>query len=134
MEIIPYSGKLIKKQYWRKITGYNKLSSSNNKRNVKVVRFGANKPRRPWRLRLAPRLRLARLASPMKLWCRFKDAYMKMMLKLANTSGTGSVFGRKRIPGARDAKMGYSRTEFENRLILEIYKSMVPSLELGYNK
>ncbi|GFP85336.1 hypothetical protein PHJA_000677300 [Phtheirospermum japonicum] len=73
----------------------------------------------------------------MRLWCRFKNAYMKMMLRLANASGTSNAanaFGQKRIPKARDAPMNYSRTEFDNRLVLEIYKSMVSSLELGYNK
>ncbi|KAL6507502.1 hypothetical protein OROGR_023697 [Orobanche gracilis] len=134
MEIIPY-GRRIKRQWKKRL--YNKLSATNDG-NVKIVKLGTSrnrdsKPRHPWRLRLAPKLRLARLqASPLKLWCRFKNAYMKMMLKLANT---GNVFGEKRIPDARDLPTAaYSRTEFENRLVLEIYKSMVASLELGYNQ
>lgn len=127
MGINPFSGSLGKKQWKRR--GYNRITPTNRK-NVKIVRFGtANK--RPWRLRLAPKLRVMRLASPMKLWFRFKNAYMKMMLRISNT---GNLFGDKRIPQARDAPMAYSRSEFENRLVLEIYKSMVASLELGYNK
>ncbi|KAL6587845.1 hypothetical protein OROMI_000823 [Orobanche minor] len=135
MEIVPY-GRRIKRQWKKRL--YNKLSAT-NKGNVKVVKLGTyssnsgSKPRRPWRLRLAPKLRLVRLqASPLKLWSRFKNAYMKMMLKVANTA---NVFGEKRIPTARDLPTAaYSRTEFENRLVLEIYKSMVASLELGYNQ
>ncbi|KAK6151009.1 hypothetical protein DH2020_015941 [Rehmannia glutinosa] len=66
-----------------------------------------------------------------------ENAYVNMMLRFANNSGSSNsvnVFGVKRIPKARDAKMAYSRTEFENRLIFEIYKSMVASYELGYSK
>ncbi|KAI3462565.1 hypothetical protein Pfo_019228 [Paulownia fortunei] len=136
MEVIPFNGNLVNRRWRRR--GYNRLSPT-NRRNVKIVRFGTgnSSSKRSWRLRLAPKLRLIRLASPLKLWCRLKNAYMKMMLRLANTSGTsnsGNFFGAKRIPKARDAPMDYSRTEFENRLILEIYKSMVASIELGYNK
>ncbi|KAL8532063.1 hypothetical protein ACS0TY_008609 [Phlomoides rotata] len=129
MKIMPFRGSFSKRQ-WRRRGGYNRLSSP-NKTKVKIVRFGTGK--RLWRLRLAPKLRLFRLASP--LWVRFKNAYVKMMLKLANTTGTSNspnVFGAKRIPQARPEPVPYTRTEFENRLVLEIYKSMVSSLELGY--
>ncbi|KAH6799293.1 hypothetical protein C2S51_035777 [Perilla frutescens var. frutescens] len=132
MEIVALSGN----RRWRK-RGYNRLSPT-NRRTIKIVRLNDGS-KRSWRLRLVPKLRLMRLASPVKLWYRFKNAYMKMMLKFANITGTShaaaNVFGAKRIPKAREAPpMAYSRTEFENRLILEIYKSMVASLELGYNK
>ncbi|GFP96978.1 hypothetical protein PHJA_001841900 [Phtheirospermum japonicum] len=118
---------------WRK-RGYNRLSPT-NRRNVKVVRFGNSK--RSWRLRLAPKLRLIQLASPLKLWRRLKNAYLNMMIRFAGNSGSSNAvnaFGVKRIPKARGAPMAYSRSEFENRLIFEIYKSMVDSFELGYNK
>ncbi|KAL8034441.1 hypothetical protein ABFX02_12G028500 [Erythranthe guttata] len=141
MEITPFRGQ------WRRKAGYNRISPT-NRRNVKTARFGTGNSsgggggggKRPWRLRIGRKLRLMRLAaaSPMKLWYRFKNAYMKMMLSLSETAGTsnsGNVFGTKRIPKAREAApMAYSRSEFENRLVLEIYKSMVASLELGYNK
>ncbi|KAL1566621.1 hypothetical protein AAHA92_02209 [Salvia divinorum] len=134
MEITALNGSPVMRR-WRK-RGYSRLSPT-NRRSLKVVRL--NSPKRSWRLRLTPKLRLVRLASPMKLWCRFKNAYMKMMLRFANITGTSgaanTAFGTKRIPNkAREAPMAYSRTEFENRLVLEIYKSMVASLELGYNK
>ncbi|KAK6151018.1 hypothetical protein DH2020_015950 [Rehmannia glutinosa] len=123
------------RRQWKR-RGYNRLSPT-NRRNTKVARFGAANSKRSWRLRLAPKLRLIRLASPLKLWSRLKNAYVNMMLRFANNSGSSNsvnVFGVKRIPKARDAKMAYSRTEFENRLIFEIYKSMVASYELGYSK
>lgn len=131
MEIVPFSGSFSKRLQWRR-RGYSRLSSA-NKTKVKIVRFGTGK--RLWRVRLAPKLRLIRLGSPLKLWFRFKNAYVKMMLKLANTTGTSNspnVFGAKRIPQARPEPTPYTQTEFEKRLVLEIYKSMVSSLELGY--
>ncbi|KAI3451792.1 hypothetical protein Pfo_008457 [Paulownia fortunei] len=130
MEIIPFTGR-----QWRR-RGYNRLSPT-NRRNMKVAKLGAGKSKRSWRLRLAPKLRLIRLASPLKLWYKMKNAYMNMMLRFATNSGSSNsvnVFGVKRIPKARNAPMAYSRTEFENRLIFEIYKSMVASFELGYTK
>ncbi|KAL8472636.1 hypothetical protein ACS0TY_029733 [Phlomoides rotata] len=123
MEIMPFST--------RRRSGYNR-SSPKNRRNLKVARLGAEK--RSWRLRLAPKLHLA---SPVKLLYKLKSVYTSMMLKLATNSGSSNstnVFGTKRIPESREAKMGYSRTEFENRLVFEIYKSMSSSLELGYTK
>ncbi|KAL0343384.1 UNVERIFIED_CONTAM: hypothetical protein Sangu_1225800 [Sesamum angustifolium] len=129
---IPFGGSL--RRQWRR-RGYNRLSPT-NRRNLKLARLGAAR-NRSWRLRLAPKLRLIRLASPFKLWHKLKNAYMNMMLRFAASAGysnTASVFGAKRIPKARGAPMAYSRTEFENRLVLEIYKSVVASLELGYSK
>ncbi|KAL8472634.1 hypothetical protein ACS0TY_029093 [Phlomoides rotata] len=116
----------------RRRSGYNR-SSPKNRRSLKVARLGAEK--RSWRLRLAPKLRLA---SPVKLWYKMKSVYTNMMLKLATNSGSSNsnnVFGAKRInPESGDGKMEYSRTEFENRLVFEIYKSISSSLELGYSK
>ncbi|KAL8472635.1 hypothetical protein ACS0TY_029732 [Phlomoides rotata] len=132
MELIPFAGSLSRQ--WRRRSGYNRLSPK-NRRSMKVAQFGAGK--RSWRLRLAPKLRLLRLASPVKLLYKLKSVYTNMMLKLATnigTSNSNNVFGTKRIPKSRDAKMEHSRTEFENRLVFEIYKSMSASLELGYSK
>ncbi|GER35603.1 phytochrome interacting factor 3 [Striga asiatica] len=119
----------------RRKRGYNRLTLS-SRRNLKVSKLGGSK--RSWRLRLTPKLRLVRLASPLRLWRRLKNAYMNMMLKFAGNGSGGAnavnAFGVKRIPKARGVPMAYSRTEFENRLIFEIYKSMVDSFELGYQK
>ncbi|KZV20387.1 hypothetical protein F511_41551 [Dorcoceras hygrometricum] len=131
MEIIPLTKSLSRQ--WRR-RGYSRLSPT--RRSLKTARFGGNL-KRSWKVRVARKLRLVRLVSPLKLWHRFKNAYMNMMLRLANGShmaNSGNLFGEKRIPKARDLDVNYSRSEFENRLILEIYKSMVASLELGYNK
>ncbi|XP_051126841.1 uncharacterized protein LOC127248521 [Andrographis paniculata] len=126
MEIIaPFTGSL--RRQWRR-RGYNRLSPSRNRRNLRVEKLGAGNTKRfSWRFRLGRKLRLA--ASPARLWWRMKNAYVNMMLRL----GAPNAFGNKRIPKAREGPpMAYSKTEFENRLVFEIYKSMVSSFELGY--
>ncbi|CAI9758414.1 unnamed protein product [Fraxinus pennsylvanica] len=118
---------ILQRQWKRK--GYYRLSTANRK-NVKVTRFGAGNIKRSWRIK---KFRF-RLPSPLKLWYKFKNAYMNMMLKMAVNSGSDKTFGAKRIPKARQPSLPHTNTEFENRLIYEIYKSMVTSLELGYTK
>ncbi|XP_057779586.1 uncharacterized protein LOC130998171 [Salvia miltiorrhiza] len=129
MEIIQFASSM------RRRRGYNRLSPKNRSK-MQVARLGGA-TKRSWRVRLAPKLRLIRAASPLRLWSKLKNAYMNMMLRVAENSGssnTANVFGSKRMPKARGAPATYSNTEFENRLIFEIYKSMVSSFELGYNK
>ncbi|KAL2499453.1 Uncharacterized protein Adt_25003 [Abeliophyllum distichum] len=130
MEIIwnPLSGGF-RRQWKRRGYSYYRLSTANRK-NVKVTRFGTGNTKRAWRIK---KLRF-RLPSPLKLWYKFKNAYMNMMLKMSINSGSEKTFGVKRIPKARELKVNQSNTDFENRLIYEIYKSMVASMELGYTK
>ncbi|XP_051117319.1 uncharacterized protein LOC127242028 [Andrographis paniculata] len=135
MEIIPFARK------WRRSRAYSRLSPT-NRRNLKVARLGTadadRQKRRPsWRLRLSRKLRLKSVAPPARLWNRFRNAYMKMMMRLAEVSGTsngGDVFGDRRSGSRSGMTYNYSRAEFENRLVLEICKSMAASLELGYHK
>lgn len=96
---------------------------------------GGKRERRGWKIRAIPKLRL-KFLSPLNLWAKIKIAYMDMMLKLAGKAGalngTGvSVYGGKRIPQARKASLVYKDQEFENRIIYEIYKSLVVSMELN---
>ena len=100
---------------------------------MKMVRFGG-KQRRFWRIRQIPKLHLS-MVSPLKLLAKLKNAYMSMMLNLAGSVGAmsaGNGFGGKRIPKARQVLIAYSNEEFDQRLVLEIYKSMIASRELGY--
>lgn len=89
-------------------------------------------PKRAWRIKVAPKLRFKMgtlSSSPLKLWRKLKNGYVNMMLNLAN-DGT-NVFGQKRIPKARQLPpVSYSPSEFEKRLVFEIYKSLVASREL----
>lgn len=97
-------------------------------KKMKMIRA----PKRAWRIKVAPKLRFKMgtlSSSPLKLWRKLKNGYVNMMLNLAN-DGT-NVFGQKRIPKARQLPpVSYSPSEFEKRLVFEIYKSLVASREL----
>ncbi|KAL1824130.1 hypothetical protein ACET3Z_010908 [Daucus carota] len=111
--------------------GYTKVSDDENteRKNMKVVKFGANSNKRGWKVRVAKKLKLKMKLSPLKLWKKIKTGYVNMMLNLGN--GGASSFGQKRIPQARQLQITYAPSEFENRLVLEIYKSLVASRELN---
>uniref|UniRef100_A0A5B7A7E7 Uncharacterized protein n=1 Tax=Davidia involucrata TaxID=16924 RepID=A0A5B7A7E7_DAVIN len=120
------------KRYWRR-RQYQRLDgAAKSRKNVKIIKIGGSPRRRFWKIKAIPKLRLKIIASPLKLWTKFKNAYMNMMLNLAGNVGTlntGNVFGGKRIPKARQV---YSTTdEFENRLLFEIYKALMASKELA---
>lgn len=102
------------------------------KKTTKTIRLGGGSPRRRWRIKVVPKLRLKFvLLSPLRVWRKIKNAYVNMMLTLADNQ---NVFGEKRIPKdrrRRQASVAYSSAEFDNRLVLEIYKSLVASRELA---
>ncbi|XP_022849398.1 uncharacterized protein LOC111371568 [Olea europaea var. sylvestris] len=131
MEMIPSSSNGSFNNKTRRKNGYTytRLSTGN------TIRLGAgSKEKRSWRIKIHRRLRL-KFSSPLKLWCKLKNAYMNMMLRLARNTGSGiNLLGSKRIPKARQIPNGYSRTEFENRLVYEMYKNMVASYELSSHR
>ncbi|CAL9073057.1 unnamed protein product [Musa textilis] len=122
--------------YWRR-RKYQKLespSSPGHKKAKKVTRLGAVRGTRRWfvRLRRSFRFRI-RLPSPARLLVRLRDAYVDCMLAMAGkapglSTQKGPEVWSKRIPTARSAKT--SSGEFQRRLVLEIYKSLVVSGEL----
>lgn len=72
------------------------------------------------------------IASPLRLWTKFRNAYIRKMNNLAGKVGSlnnESAFGTKRIPNKarQGARVVYSSEEIEDRLVLEIYKVLVAS-------
>ncbi|KAK1357477.1 Phytochrome interacting factor 3 [Heracleum sosnowskyi] len=119
------------KRYNRKRpAGYNGTFDGRRK-SVKTVTLGGS-PKRSWRMKTVPKLKFKLiLSSPMKLWRKLKNGYMNVMLNLGSSSSAdGSA--QKRIPKARQSsRVTYTNTEFDNRLVFEIYKSLVTSHELA---
>ncbi|XVF71559.1 hypothetical protein PTKIN_Ptkin12aG0047900 [Pterospermum kingtungense] len=121
------------KRYWRR-KQYQRLNGevANNKKSIKVTRIRGGS-RRFWRIKAIPKLRW-KIASPIKLLTKLKNAYMNMMINLVGNVGslnTENTFGGKRIPKARKVPTAYSSSEFEERLVYEIYKSLVATRELS---
>ncbi|XP_075475766.1 uncharacterized protein LOC142511528 [Primulina tabacum] len=120
--------------YWRRkgYNSYQRVNSNRRKRKMRVVELGSAavegsvRRRRFWRIRLTPRLNLKlRAFSPKKLLFGLRDAYVNMMLKIANTSVISSGFGSSL---AENGVAGFGMRplkEYDDRMILEIYKSIV---------
>ncbi|KAE8654979.1 hypothetical protein F3Y22_tig00117034pilonHSYRG00360 [Hibiscus syriacus] len=126
----PIPGNL--KRYWRR-RRYQRLYGGEARKNIKVTRMGG-RSQRFWKIRATPKLRWKMMiASPMKLLTKLKNGYMNMLLRLGGSVGYLSAkneFGGKRIPKARKVALGYSTSEFDQRLLYEIYKNLCPALEL----
>ncbi|KAL2896277.1 Asparagine--tRNA ligase [Bienertia sinuspersici] len=134
MDIIskPFNGR----NYWRK-KGYTLLDGASDiKRNIQVVKFDGEKNntrkslRRFWRVKRGLKFRGLKkvIWSPKKLWSKFKNGYVNMMLKMAGEVGQidgGSEFEKKRVSQAKQVQVKYkNQEEFEARLVIEIYKSL----------
>lgn len=113
-------------------SGYNARHVRGGGRKMKTVRLGGS-PQRAWRIKSSPKLKLkVILVSPFKLMKKLKNAYLNMMLTISGGGGDGSTFGDKRVPKARHVPIASSTSEFDRRLVLEIYKSLVVSRESAY--
>ncbi|KAM0933248.1 hypothetical protein DsansV1_C36g0231891 [Dioscorea sansibarensis] len=150
MELEAFPAKFCKgvRSYWRR-RKYTKLESISGSKSsgVRVVRLGggdgtraqnqhqSTTRRRFWRLKRAIKLRI-KSWSPFHLMAKLRDAYIEAMLRLAGKgSGLSIAAGSeplwdRRIPRSRTVKTG--RTEFEQRLIFEIYRSLVLSGEIPH--
>ncbi|XP_049410892.1 uncharacterized protein LOC125874113 [Solanum stenotomum] len=104
------------KCYWkrRRRGGYERLNGSGCRRKNRV---GLGRGRF-WKINLKPRpnLKLRRF-SPKKLLLNMRDAYVNMMMKIANSrcmsSGIGGGFGTRQLK------------EYDEKMLVEIYKSMI---------
>lgn len=74
------------------------------------------------------------MLSPIRLLARLRDAYVNAMLGLASkgsgfsTTNGPEAYWTKRIPQSGSTRLG--STEYEKRLIAEIYKSLAASGEV----
>ncbi|KAI3449429.1 hypothetical protein Pfo_006094 [Paulownia fortunei] len=117
------------KGYWRR-KGYERLNAGGRKRKTRVVELGSSadgstRRRRFWRIKLTRRLKLKLRFSPKKLLLGLRDAYVNMMMKIANSRVIGSGFGGG-YPS--DGVTGFGLRpikEYDERTIVEIYKSIV---------
>lgn len=130
MEIIsrPFNGE----NYWKK-KGYSLLNGATvPRRKIKVVQVAGGgvgeerrRRKRLWRLRKAPKL-----MTPKSMWRKFKEGYVKFMLSLSGDVDGESGFTAKRITSAGKLRLPSAKhdaTDFERRLVLEIYKSLATS-------
>jgi len=117
---------VMKIRYWQKSRGYERLDGSAKKaksggRNVKRVKFDRTKKRRFWRIKIVPKLRVLKKASPKKFLTWLRDAYVNMMLSFANSRVIESSYGF----GEYGYGSGLASREYDEKKLVEIYKSML---------
>jgi hypothetical protein len=71
-----------------------------------------------WRIKVKPKLKALKMSSPKRFFVWLRDAYVKMMLGIANSRAIGTAGYGDGI-GARPIK------EYDEKMIIEIYKSLV---------
>ncbi|KAM7520285.1 hypothetical protein LguiB_019247 [Lonicera macranthoides] len=106
-------------------------SANTYQKNMKIIRIGGH-PKPFWRVEIGSKLPLKTVVlSPLKVWRKFKNAYVNMMVNLVgNVNGNALV--DKRIPKARQVQHAYSTSEFDSRLIFEIYKTLLVNEEMNF--
>ncbi|XP_073107346.1 uncharacterized protein [Elaeis guineensis] len=125
--------------YWRrrKYQRVDGSGSATGKKALRVTQFGSSRGpnRRFWRIRPIFRIRI-KIPSPVRLLARLKDAYVDAMLGLARKGSALALpngpeaLWAKRIPRRRPVRVDPG-SFFEQRLILEIYKSLAAPGELA---
>ncbi|KAJ0520548.1 hypothetical protein HanIR_Chr10g0460631 [Helianthus annuus] len=104
------------KCYWR-TRGYHRLTTTGGHEQQP-----RRTPRRVWRIRLNRRLKLKLPRSPIKIFVGLRDAYVNMMMKLANTS----VVRGRTVSGYNGDAFGKINMvkEYDEKIIIEICKSL----------
>ncbi|KAK1357475.1 hypothetical protein POM88_050731 [Heracleum sosnowskyi] len=97
-----------------------------HRKKMKTARLGGGSPVRAWKIRASARRVKIVLSSPVRLLRKLKNFYFSMLLKLAGEHGH-----QKRITRARHLPIAKSTADFNNRLLMEIYKSFVVSREMS---
>ena len=111
------------KGYWSR-RGYKRINGSGRIRRKRPVELGSGSSTSrgrgfSLRIKIKPKLKILKMSSPRKFFVWLRDAYVKMMLGLANsraigTSGYGDAFGARR-----------PIKEYDEKMIVQIYKSLV---------
>ncbi|KAJ1689929.1 hypothetical protein LUZ63_014084 [Rhynchospora breviuscula] len=135
MEAFPYKFTRAITARWRR-RKYQRLEAG-HKGTKRVTRLGDGQSRRTkgrfFKLRSICRIHV-RILSPIKILARIRDAYVTAMLSLASKGSAFSTpngpeaYWTKRIPRTVSTRVG--STEYEKRLIAEIYNSLVASGEV----
>ncbi|CAA7044250.1 unnamed protein product [Microthlaspi erraticum] len=114
-------------RYWRRSRGYERLDGSaknakSGRRNVKRVKLDSTtRKRRFWRIKIVPKLRIFKKGSPKKVLTWLRDAYVNMMLRLANSRVIESSYGY----GEYGYGLSLPSREYDEKKLVEIYKSIL---------
>ncbi|XP_018824761.1 uncharacterized protein LOC108994122 [Juglans regia] len=115
--------------YWKR-RGYERLTgSTGQRRRMGAEQLGSARGRsRFWRIKITPKLRVRRVPSPKSFFVRLRDWYVNLMLRFANSplcSTAGAGYGGAVSWDGIGGLQGRSLKEYDEKVIVEIYKSMV---------
>lgn len=115
---------------------YVRLDGSTKRRRLRRAKLGGSrKSRRIWRFRLFPKIKLRKWLNPMVYLVKLRDAYVKMMLNLADSRlfssdfmgggfapqyavGSGNPFGQRPLK------------EYDEKMLIEIYGTWLIQAEI----
>lgn len=121
------------KEYWKRREGYERLDRRGRRRRNRVE-LGSTRRRRFWRIKIAPKIRLLRMASPKNLLVWLRDSYVRMMIGLANSRvmsmnvGAAVGYGGGFAGGDSIGGFGFGKPpakEYDEKMIIQIYKSLM---------
>ncbi|KAL5722060.1 hypothetical protein ACHQM5_005628 [Ranunculus cassubicifolius] len=99
-------------------------------KDTRAIRL-SGKRIRTWKTKVVRKLKLGfRILAPMKLLQKLREAYMSLMLRLAENVGSLNRVVPKMITKCRSVRKGSEDEEFQNKLILKICKAVKDSREL----
>ncbi|XP_011656247.1 uncharacterized protein LOC105435696 [Cucumis sativus] len=130
MDIIATSSAQNLRRLWRR-RAYQRLGSGNNMSTVTTRSSRSFRVGRMMimRRRVSPKIRL-KVSSPLKVVAKIHDAYVEMMMRLANSVGNmyaiGGFGNRKRIPKPQN-QVPLGGEQIDAKLVLEIYNKLAAS-------
>ncbi|EEF47315.1 uncharacterized protein LOC8265169 [Ricinus communis] len=119
------------RSYWRR-RGYQRLNESGRRRRMNTVELGggsatttrgSRRRKMSWRIKIKPKLKIFKRASPKKFFVWLRDAYVNMMLGFANSRVIGPGYG-----GGGGIATNFGKgplKEYDEKMIIQIYKSLV---------
>ncbi|XP_044502045.1 uncharacterized protein LOC123223049 [Mangifera indica] len=113
------------RSYWQR-RGYERINGTGRSRTSRSdPGSSSTRRRRSWRIKIKPKLKILRVASPKKFFLWLRDSYVKMMMSFAN-SRVGAGYGGA-IAGPQGVH-GFGKgpvKEYDEKMLVEIYKSLV---------
>lgn len=115
------------KEYWkRKGISYRRLNGSGRRRKNPVVELGGG-TRRRWRIKISPRkVRIPKIRfSPKKMVLWLRDAYVKMMMSLANSRMVGLSASTSGYSFGGGFGRGPTPKEYDDKMLIHMYRSLM---------
>ncbi|XP_044491932.1 uncharacterized protein LOC123215772 [Mangifera indica] len=111
------------RNYWQR-RGYERINGTGRRRTRSRLELNSTRRRRSWRIKIKPKLKILRVASPKKFFLWLRDSYVKMMMSFANSrvcTGYGGAFAGQGVYGFGKGPL----KEYDEKMIIEIYKSLM---------